>query len=253
MFDFLFKKRQLLPLPYKREIHCHLIPGMDDGSQTIDFSLKALKSLHEFGVERVIFTPHHTYPRFMKTTEEVQNVFDELKQTAEQKQLPIKCEGFSYEYRVDDSFEELVNTGKWGEPQCQVRPLSGRYLLIENSWRYPAPNLEAMIEKLQEQGYKLILAHPERYNYYAGMKGQHYHHLQDMNVEFQCNVLSFTGYYGDVEKKMAYWMLKQGYVNYMGTDMHNIKHIELIGKFLRSKDYAAIQEELYDSVNNDLI
>ena len=99
---------------------------MDDGSQTIDFSLKALKALHEFGVERVIFTPHHTYPRFMKTTEEVQNVFDELKQTAEQKQLPIKCEGFSYEYRVDDSFEELVNTGKWGEPQCQVRPLSGR-------------------------------------------------------------------------------------------------------------------------------
>lgn len=253
MFDFLFKKRELLPLPYKREMHCHLIPGMDDGSQSMEFSLKALKSLHDFGVERVTFTPHHTYPRFMKTTEEVLPVFDKLKALAEQQQLPIKCENFSFEYRVDASFEELVSQGKRGEPQCQVRPLSRNYLLIENSWRYPAPHLEEMIEKLQDEGYRLILAHPERYTYYAGMKGQHYHHLQDMNVEFQCNVLSFTGYYGEVEKKMAYWMLKHGYVNYMGSDMHNPDHIVLIEKFLRSKDYASIQEELFDSVNNDLI
>ena len=113
--------------------------------------------------------------------------------------------------------------------------------------------MDEMIERLQNDGYSLILAHPERYLYYAGMHGSHYHHLQEMNVEFQCNILSFTGYYGDVAKKMVYWMLNNGYVNYLGSDMHNEQHIKLIDKFLRSKDYAKIQSELIDSVNNDLI
>lgn len=251
MFDFLFRKRELLPIPYKREIHCHLIPGVDDGSQNKEFSLKALKSLQEFGVERVIFTPHHTYPRFMNSPEIVRPLFDELKSLSEKNKLRIECEDFSFEYRVDETLQELADTGNWGDPQCQIRPLKGKYLLIENSWRHPSPIMEEMVEKLQTEGYSLILAHPERYIYYAGMHGQYYHHLQEMGVEFQCNLLSFAGYYGDVEKKMAYWMLEHGYVNFLGSDMHNQQHIDLIDKFLRSKDYAKIQTELVDSINND--
>ena len=234
MFDFFFKKRELLPLPYKREIHCHLIPEVDDGSQSFAFSIKALRSLQDFGVERVIFTPHHTYPRFLASVDVVQSRYEELKNRAKTEGLSIDCENVSYEYRVDSALEELANAGKYGDANCKIRPLKGKYLLIEN-------------------GYSLILAHPERYLYYAGMHGSHYHHLQEMNVEFQCNILSFTGYYGDVAKKMVYWMLNNGYVNYLGSDMHNEQHIKLIDKFLRSKEYAKIQSELVDSVNNDLI
>lgn len=251
MFNFLFGKRELLPLPYRREIHCHLIPGVDDGSQRMEFSLQALGSFHKFGVERVIFTPHHTEPRFMNTPEIVQPLFDELKALVSANNIEVECEDFSFEYRADNSFRELASTGKWGEPQCQIRPLRGRYLLIENAWRESVPNFEETIEKLQADGYSLILAHPERYLYYAGMHGRHYHRLQEMGVEFQCNILSFEGYYGDVEKKMAYWMLNHGYVNFLGSDLHNAKHITLIEKFLRSKEYAAIFEDLSDSISND--
>lgn len=251
MFEFLFRKRDLLPIPYKREIHCHLIPGVDDGSQNMEFSLKALKAMENFGIEKVIFTPHHTEPRFMNSPENIQPLFDKLKALSKNEGLSIICEDYSFEYRVDGSFQELSNTGKWGEPQCKIRPLKDRYLLIENGWRLSVPNMDEMIEKLQADGYYLILAHPERYNYYAGMHGRHYHHLQEMNVEFQCNLLSFSGYYGDVEKKMAYWMLKHGYVNYLGSDMHNEHHIIFLDKFLRSKEYAEIEEDLIDSISND--
>lgn len=251
MFNFLFGKREMLPLPYRREIHCHLIPGVDDGSQRMEFSLQALGSFQKFGVERVIFTPHHTEPRFMNTPEIIQPLFDELKALVSANNIEVECEDFSFEYRADNSFRELASTGKWGEPQCQIRPLRGRYLLIENAWRESVPNFEETIEKLQADGYSLILAHPERYLYYAGMHGSHYHRLQEMGVEFQCNILSFEGYYGDVEKKMAYWMLNHGYVNFLGSDLHNAKHITLIEKFLRSKEYAAIFEDLSDSISND--
>jgi len=251
MFDFFFKKKELLPIPYKRELHCHLIPGVDDGSQRMEFSLEALKALSKFGVERVIFTPHHTEPRFMNTQEIIQPLFDEVKSKVAEENIPIECEDYSFEYRVDSSFQEMRLTGKWGDPQCVIRPLKGRYLLIENGWREANPGLDNVIEQLQADGYYLIMAHPERYHYYAGMHGRHYHHLQEMGVEFQCNLLSFAGYYGDVEKKMAYWMLEKGYVNFLGSDMHNRHHIELIENFLRSKDYAKISDELMDSISND--
>lgn len=251
MFEFLFGRRELLPIPYKREIHCHLIPGVDDGSQSLDFSMEALTALQRFGVERVIFSPHHTAPNFMNSPENIGPLYEQVKQEVANKNLAIKCEDYSFEYRVDSSFLEMMQTGKWGEPACKIRPLKGNYLLIENGWRNAIPGLDEVIARLQADGYYLIMAHPERYHYYAGMHGKYYHHLQEMGVEFQCNILSFAGYYGEVEKKMAYWMLEHGYVNFLGSDMHNKQHIELLEKFLRSKDYATIKEDLEDSINND--
>lgn len=251
MFDFLFKKRELLPLPYKRELHCHIVPGVDDGSQSMEDSLTYIKQLHNFGVEKIIFTPHHTVPRFLNTSENIQPIFDELKARMEQEEVGVEAEDYSFEYRVDEGFLKFMETGKWGEPQCQIRPLHGRYLLIESSWRHAIPGFDNVIERLLADGYYLILAHPERYLYYAGQQGRYYHHLQERQVEFQCNILSFAGYYGDMTKKMAYWMLEQGYVNFLGSDLHNIDHCRLIEKFLRSKDYASIHEDLCATVCND--
>lgn len=253
MFDFLFKKRELLPLPYKRELHCHIIPGVDDGSQGMDESLTLLSELSRFGVERVIFTPHHTSPRFMNTPEIIQPLFDDLKAQAAQQNIALECEDYSFEYRMDESFIELMQTGKYGEAACQIRPLHGRYLLIENSFSHPVPGFDELAARLLSDGYYLILAHPERYYYYAGHKGRFYHHLQEMQVEFQVNLLSFAGYYGEVPKKMAYWMLENGYVNFLGSDAHHMQHMKLLDKFLRSKNYEAIREQLCDCIGNDQI
>lgn len=253
MFDFLFKKRELLPLPYKRELHCHIIPGVDDGSHSMQDSIEYLKHLQQFGVEKVIFTPHHTVPHFLNTPEIIQPIYEELSAEMAAQNLTIKPEGYSFEYRVDEGFLEMMKTGKYGDPNCVIRPLHGKYLLIENGWNSPIPALDDVIDRLLEQGYYLIMAHPERYLYYAGHHGQSYLHLQEHQVQFQCNILSFAGHYGDVTKKMALWMLEQGFVNFLGSDMHHYGHCEHIEKYLRSKEYEAIYEELCDSINNDLI
>ena len=251
MFDFFFRKREMLPLPYKRELHCHLIPGVDDGSETMDESLRLLSNMEKFGIERVVFTPHHTSPRFMNTPEKIQPLFDELKQKASENGIHVECQDYSFEYRIDDTFIELMQTGKYGDPACQIRPLSGKYLLIENSFSHPIPALEKLLDRLLADGYYLVMAHPERYPYYFGHHGKFYHQLQEQQVEFQVNILSFAGYYGDVTKKMAYWMLDQGYVNFLGSDMHNEHHCQLIENFLRSKKYAEIRELLCDNISND--
>lgn len=253
MFDFLFKKRERLPLPYKRELHCHIIPGVDDGSSELEYSMHYLKSLSEFGVEKVIFTPHRTEPNFMNTPKIIDPIFEQVKAEVAVQQIPVECEGYSFEYRVDEGFLQMMQESKWGEADSKLRPLHGHYILIENAWSQPLAGLDRAIEMLQEKGYYVILAHPERYLYYHRHNYRAYEHLQDMQVEFQCNVLSFSGYYGPEIKKAAMWMLEQGYIGFMGSDLHNKRHTDLIEKFLSSKEYHAIREDLVPMINNDRI
>lgn len=250
--DFLFHRhREILPLPYKRELHCHIIPGVDDGSPEPQFSLEYLQELSRFGVERVIFSPHHTVPNFLNTPEKIEPIFQELKQQAAEQHIPIELEDYSFEYRLDEGFLQMMESGKWGDPQCQLRPLRGRYLLIENSFAQPLFNLDDVCYKLQEQGWYLIMAHPERYHYYARRGVSAYEHLQDLGVEFQCNILSFSGYYGETAQKMAYRLLDEGMLNFLGSDLHNKRHVDLIAKFLQSKEYASLRPDLEGCILND--
>ena len=71
MFDFLFKKKKdtKLILPYKTDIHSHLIPGVDDGAKDIDSSVFLIKKLSDWGVERIITTPHRTDETFENSVE----------------------------------------------------------------------------------------------------------------------------------------------------------------------------------------
>lgn len=243
----------MLPLPYKREMHCHIIPGVDDGSPELEFSLEYLKALSECGLERVIFTPHHTEPNFMNTPSRIGPLFRDVKIGVEERQIPLVCEDYSFEYRLDESFLHMMKSGKFGEEQCELRPLKDRYLLIENSFAQPLLNLEDVIFELQDRGWYLIMAHPERYHYYLRRGLKTYQHLQDIGVEFQCNLLSFSGYYGEETQKMAYRLLDEGLVNFMGSDLHNMRHVDLIRKFLATKEYAEIREDLVHSIENDRI
>lgn len=252
--DFLLRrKREMLPLPYKREVHCHIIPGVDDGSPDLEFSTKFLTSLSEMGLERVIFTPHHTEPSFMNTPEIIDPRFEEVKQAVAANQIPVECENYSFEYRLDESFLRMMNAGNPDSPECQLRPLKGRYLLIENSFNQPLLNLDDVIYKLQDMGWYLIMAHPERYHYYSSRGLKKYEHLVDLGVELQCNLLSFSGYYGESAKKMAYKLFDEGMISFIGSDLHNSRHVGLIKKFMATKEYAEIRPELVEMIMNDKI
>jgi tyrosine-protein phosphatase YwqE len=89
----------------------------------------------------------------------------------------------------------------------------------------PAPNLESILFELQMKGYRPIMAHPERYQYYHNDFGK-FERLIDRGCELQVNLLSLTGYYGAPIKKVAQKLLKADMVSFLGTDLHNDKHLE---------------------------
>lgn len=252
LLDFLFHPhREMLSLPYKREIHCHLIPGVDDGSETPEDSLQYVRALAEMGVRNLIFTPHHTEPKFLNTPEIIEPKYQALCQEVTKAGIPVNIEGYSFEYRIDSSFIQMSESGKWGEAQCQLRPLKGRYVLVENGFNQPLYNLEDVLRDLQERGWFPIMAHPERYLYYVERGLSAYEHLADLGVEFQCNMLSFSGYYGRHTQKMALQLLEEGMISYLGSDLHNDKYVKALQDYLRSSDYAHLRDDLEMACNND--
>jgi tyrosine-protein phosphatase YwqE len=93
------------------------------------------------------------------------------------------------------------------------------------SYFSPHPNLFNFIFELQIEGYKVILAHPERYSYWFNSFNK-YEELKDRGVFFQMNTISLGGYYGLLVKKLAEKLVDAGMIDFLGTDMHNANYMK---------------------------
>ena len=244
MFDFFKKKREPLELFYHTDIHSHILPGIDDGSPHVERSLELVRSMREWGLNRIIATPHVTQDKFENTPEIVTEVYGELKNALQEKDIDVEL-GFAAEYRIDEYFISQVEADN-------LMKLPEGYLLIENSYVQEPWNLANTIFQLRMKGHKLILAHPERYVYYHDKK-EMYDKLHSSGVLFQVNVLSLANSYGKEVRKMAEYLIDKDYVDFLGTDLHRRTHVKQINDYLASKSYRKTRERLEGRILNDKI
>ena len=92
-----------------------------------------------------------------------------------------------------------------------------------------------IIYKLQIAGYNVILAHPERYPYFHEKDFHSYESLKDRNLLFQINIASLAGSYGPPAKYTAEKMIKENMVDFVGTDLHGLRHLDFLNQALHSK------------------
>lgn len=241
MFNFFHKKSVEKPLfPYTTEVHCHILPGIDDGSPDTEHSLPLLRQMREWGIEKVIATPHVTEATFENTPQTVGDAYDRLCREPEFGELGIQlC--YSAEYRMDDNFLAILQRN-------EVMPMPGNHLLIENSFLQPFWNIKELVFDLQLKGFSPILAHPERYAYYYEDK-KIYQELHDQGCEFQVNLLSLAGYYNKRTKEVAEWLVSKQMVDYLGSDMHNSNHAQHIGRYLTSKEFVRHMRDIHPRNN----
>jgi protein-tyrosine phosphatase len=206
---------------WKTDIHSHLIPGIDDGVRTTAQSVECLKKLADWGIQKVITTPHIGHYNYQNQESAIIAGCEELRQQAAQAGLSIQIE-VAAEYMLDEFFlarlaqQELLSFG----PK--------RYLLVETSLVAPQMQLPEMIFQIQTKGYTPVLAHPERYAYYEDDG----HALLDLRAQgclFQLNWLSLVGRYGAGAEAKAKLLLKNKWVDFVGSDLH------------RPADLAALQ------------
>ena len=247
LFNFFKRKEKPEPqkLFYTTDIHSHVLPGIDDGSPNTDVSIALLEAMKSWGIDSIVATPHIAEDSFENTPQSIKKAYDKLSVRMLDMAMDINVK-FSAEYRIDNRFRKMFE-----DDELIIMP--NNYLLIENSFVQPPIDLKNIIYELQLRDLKPILAHPERYGYYQRKK-EIYEELFESGCEFQINLLSLAGYYGDREKETALWLANKGYISFVGSDLHHFGHVEVINKFLLSKEYPSIAERVAPLIkNNQLI
>jgi tyrosine-protein phosphatase YwqE len=214
------------------DIHSHILPGIDDGAENLDQSRTLLNGLKAIGVSKCIVTPH-TLPEIWDTTST--GISENFQKTKLQLEAPLNAmlHHAASEYMINEAFLHRLQT----EP---LLTLKDNYVLIEMSYLSPPLALMEIIFEIQLKGYQPLLAHPERYLFYHNTTKM-YEKLKKLEVQFQLNLLSTVGYYGSSVAKTADLLLKENFIDFVGSDVHHLKHIGAFENKIIIKSQAALQ------------
>ncbi|KUF47204.1 histidinol phosphatase [Myroides marinus] len=208
--------KKLIPNNYV-DIHSHLMFGIDDGAQTKDDTKTIIESMKSLGFEQAIATPHTTPLVWDNTKEGILAKYDEVLNV-----LPTEAESLQLrvasEYMMDESFLQRLQSEK-------LLTLKDNYVLVEMSYINPPIQLMDILFHLKSNGYEIVLAHPERYNFYH-KNTEMYKKLKKAGCKFQMNLLSTTGYYGGHVLEAANYLLNNDMIDFVGSDIHHTKHIK---------------------------
>lgn len=209
------------------DIHAHYLPGIDDGSSSIKESLEMIRKMEELGFERLICTPHVMHGHFQNSTTTILESLSELKAAVEKAGINVELQAAA-EYNFD---QELMK--RLEENDLLTFGYDGyRFLLFELSYFNEPIGLDHFLSQLKAKGILPILAHPERYPYFAQERDK-YKALKAQGVLFQINLNSLSGLYSGGATAAASWLIDQELVEFVGSDAHRPDHVDLLKESLR--------------------
>ena len=227
------KKKSFTGLLSTTDLHSHLLPGIDDGVQTVQESIDVIKGFKSLGFKKLITTPHIMYDFYKNDPEIVQSKLNEVRQAIKEESIDIKIDAAA-EYYLDEYFLELINSDE------KLLTFGNNYVLFELSFMSKPMILKEAIFNLQTKGYKPVLAHAERYLYYHKNLNE-LTELHDTGVLLQLNLLSVSGFYSKEVKKMANKLIDLNMISFIGSDCHNANQLSFLADTLNSADMNSVQ------------
>jgi len=193
------------------DIHCHILPDIDDGSKSVADSLAQLRSMAEGGITDVFMTSHYSRGHFQYSKAEYLSKFNTLAQETAHQQIPINLHpGFEI-FLLPGIEEDVQNMG--------LTMGDSSYVLVETELNGKPTDAYAMMYQLLRKGFKPILAHVERY---VGVLINHReaYNLMLQDVYMQVNASSLLGYYGNKVESTAWSLVDQGWAHFIASDDH---------------------------------
>ncbi|TGE21831.1 capsular biosynthesis protein [Hymenobacter aquaticus] len=205
------------------DMHSHLLPGLDDGAETVEQSVELLRAMRELGYRKLIMTPHIMGDFFKNTPAGIQAALHRLREAAAAAGLndvELEC---AAEYYLDEWFQQKLDSK---EPLLSFGG-DKKYLLFETSYINEPFNFAETVFNLKSAGYQPVLAHPERYTYFYGRFAE-LEKVRENGVLLQVNLNSLAGYYSAGAKRVAEKLIDAGLVDLLGSDAHNLKHTDTL-------------------------
>ncbi|WP_230687862.1 tyrosine-protein phosphatase [Hymenobacter ruricola] len=208
------------------DMHSHLLPGLDDGAETVEHSLELLRALRDLGFRKLVMTPHIMGDFYKNTPEGIRAALQLLRDAAAGAGLGDVALDCAAEYYLDEFLGHKLADG------TEMLTFGGekRYLLFETSYMNEPLNLFEIIFEMKAQGYRPVLAHPERYTYLYGRLAEIEKLRRNYDVLLQVNLNSLSGYYSPGAKKVAEQLIDGGLVDFVGTDTHHLRHTDTLLK-----------------------
>ena len=210
------------------DIHTHVIPGVDDGSPNLETSIAMIKHEIEIGVTEIIATPHHIYKRYEKSVDEIKEEFRLLNEAVEKENLPIKLylgQEICYTHR-----EDILGMLKEGK---LLTLNNTNRVLLEFSFHREPEDLLDIIYNFGVNGYEVIIAHVERYEW---MNLDKVVALRNEGAKIQINSNSYLGQEGFKQKWFVKKLLKLDLVDYVASDTHSFRPSTLDKSYQKIKN-----------------
>ncbi len=199
------------------DLHCHLLPEIDDGSKSLEQSMAMLRHAVAAGITKIVCTPHITPGRYDNSLETIKPIFEIFRDACIENAIPIEI-GFAAEIRFDPVIIDMVNNDSL--------PVLGEYegerlILLEFPHSHIPPGSEELIQWLADRGIRVLIAHPER-NRSVLHDIEIITPLVKMGCLLQITGGSLTNVFSDGSRDCAIELLKRGWVNVIASDAHNL-------------------------------
>ena len=205
------------------DLHCHVLPALDDGAGTMEESLRMLEKAAESGVKGVAATPHSlksgNRSRLLPT-------LSALREAAKARQIPIRIYG-GQELLLNEYGVESLEKG-------DILPLNGSsYLLCEFDFDAEWEEARRGLLLVRKKGLLPIVAHPERYGFFCGDIALA-EEIHDLGGLLQINRGSVMGRHGDEAEEAAWFLLRKRLADFVASDGHS--------PYLRTSELADVHE-----------
>ncbi len=213
------------------DVHCHLLPGVDDGAGSMTETMKLIGMEYRQGVRKIVFTPHYRKGLFEIPLDAKEEVFNQVVKKAEKKypdmEFYLGCE-YHTESRMMDRIME----------DARYRMPKGQAVLVEFSYTESFRNLLQVVKNLVKAGLIPVVAHFERYECLR-KDITRLKRLKKEGAMLQVNCKSLIGKEGLSKKMFCGRALMEGYVDLLGTDAHNTEsrsvHMEEAARYIWKK------------------
>jgi protein-tyrosine phosphatase len=210
------------------DIHCHPLPGIDDGARSLDEATAMCRMAAEDGITHLVATPHSNYSYTFDSSLNAQLIRELQEKVGTKPRLLLGCD-FHLSYDniqicLQDSRDFTINRTS--------------YLLVELPDQFIPENLNRVYYEIQVAGLKPIITHPER-NPLIQRRPELVEHWVSIGCLMQLTAQSYTNGFGSKARKLAESLLDAGFVHFFASDAHDVKRRPPI----LSRCYGKLAEE----------